>query len=211
MPRSRCALTPISVAINRHNNLEGLLVLAILLATWAFVLAAETGRLSWLMLGAFLIGLGFNIKMLEAFLVLPACYLLYLVAAPVAWPRRIVNLGVATVVLVVVSLSWATVVDLTPPDQRPYVGSSSNNTELELIVAHNGAGRLTGQDNDVGDRGPLRLLNDPVVEQIGWLLPLAAVGLAVAFWRERLTLPLNRQATGPRALGNLVHHRMGLL
>src|SRR5215217_7292345 len=59
------ALTPISVAINRHNNLEGLLVLAVLLAAWAFVLAVETGRLSWLILGAFLIGLGFNIKMLE--------------------------------------------------------------------------------------------------------------------------------------------------
>jgi 4-amino-4-deoxy-L-arabinose transferase-like glycosyltransferase len=187
------ALTPISVAINRHNNLEGLLVLAILLATWAFVLAAETGRLSWLILGAFLIGLGFNLKMLEAFLVVPACYLLYLVAAPVTWPRRIANLGVATVVLVLVSLSWTTAVDLTPPDQRPYVGSSSNDTELELIVAHNGTGRLTGQDNDVGDRGPLRLLNDPVVEQIGWLLPLAVAGLAVALWRERLALPLNRR------------------
>src|SRR5215208_1442644 len=105
------AVTPITVAINRHNNLEGLLVLVILLATWAFVLAAETGRLSSLLLGAFLIGLGFNIKMLEAFLVLPACFLPYLIAAPVTWWRRIVNLGVATVVLVVVSLSWATAVD----------------------------------------------------------------------------------------------------
>ena len=187
------ALTPISVAINRHNNLEGLLVLAILLATWAFVLATETGRLRWLILGAFLIGLGFNIKMLEAILVLPACFLLYLVAAPVAWPRRILHLGLATVVLLAVSLSWATVVDLTPPDQRPYVGSSTNNTMMDLIVGHNGAGRLTGQDNDVGDRGPLRLLSEPVVEQIGWLLPLAAVGLAVAIWQERQPRPLNRR------------------
>ena len=187
------ALTPISVAISRHNNLEGLLVLVILLATWAFVLAAETGRFRWLILGAFLIGLGFNIKMLEAFLVVPACFLLYLVAAPVTWPRRIIHLGLATVVLLVVSLSWATAVDLTPPDQRPYVGSSSNNTMMDLIVGHNGAGRLTGQDNDVGDRGPLRLLREPVVEQIGWLLPLAAVGLAVAIWQERRPRPLNRR------------------
>jgi hypothetical protein len=61
-----------------------------------------------------------------------------------------------------------------------FPGSSSNNTMMDLIVGHNGAGRLTGQDNDVGDRGPLRLLKEPVGEQIGWLLPLAAVGLAVA-------------------------------
>src|SRR5215213_1859114 len=61
------ALTPISVAISRHNNLEGLLVLVILLAVWAFVLAAETGRLPWLLLGVVLVGIGFNIKELEAF------------------------------------------------------------------------------------------------------------------------------------------------
>src|SRR5215212_3439447 len=187
------AMTPISVAINRHNNLEGLLVLVILLAAWAFMLAAETGRLPWLLLGAALVGFGFNIKMLEAFLVLPACYLLYLIAAPVSWLKRIIHLGLATGVLLAVSLSWATVVDLTPPDQRPYVGSSANDTELELIVDHNGAGRLTGHDNDVGDRGPLRLLSDPLIAQIGWLLPLAAAGLVVALLRERRPLLLSRR------------------
>jgi 4-amino-4-deoxy-L-arabinose transferase-like glycosyltransferase len=179
------ALTPISVAINRHNNLDGLLVLAVLLAAWAFLLATETGRLSWLLVGAILVGLGFNIKMLQAFLVLPACYLLYLVGAPVGWLRRIIHLGLATVVLLAVSLSWATAVDATPPDQRPYVGSSTNNTVMALIVGHNGVGRLTGQDKEVGDRGPFRLLSEPLVGQIGWLLPLAAVGLAVAIWQER--------------------------
>jgi len=187
------AVTPISVAINRHNNLEGLLVLTILLATWAFVLAAETGRLRWLLLGAVLIGLGFNIKMTQAFLVVPACYLLYLIAAPITWLRRLLHLALATGVLLAVSLSWATVVDATPPDQRPYVGSSANNTMMDLIVGHNGVGRLTGQDREVGDRGPLRLLREPLVGQIGWLLPLAAVGLAVAVWQERRPFPLSRR------------------
>jgi 4-amino-4-deoxy-L-arabinose transferase-like glycosyltransferase len=187
------ALTPISVAISRHNNLEGLLVLVILLAVWTFVLAAETGRLPWLLLGAVLVGIGFNIKMLEAFLVLPACYLLYLVASPVNWPKRIVHLGLATGVLLAVSLSWAAAVDLTPPDQRPYVSTSSNNTEFDLIVGFNGANRLTGQDVDVGERGPWRLLSEPLIGQIGWLLPLAAAGLAVAVWQERRPLSLSRR------------------
>jgi 4-amino-4-deoxy-L-arabinose transferase-like glycosyltransferase len=164
------------------------LVLVILLAVWAFVLAAETGRLPWLLLGAVLIGLGFNIKMLEAFLVLPACYLLYLVASPVSWLKRIVYLGLATGVLLVVSLAWAVAVDLTPPDQRPYVSGSSNNTVMDLIVGWNGAVRLSGQDKDVGERGPLRLLMEPLVGQIGWLVPLAAVGLVVAMWQERQSL-----------------------
>ena len=48
--------------------------------------------------------LGFDIKMLEAFLVLPAFYVLYLVAAPVGWRRRMIHLGLATVVIVAASL-----------------------------------------------------------------------------------------------------------
>ena len=92
-----------------------------------------------------MVGLGFNIKMLESFLVLPAFYLLYLLAAPVSWWRRFLHLGLATVVVLVVSLSWAMVVDLAPADQRPYVGSSSNNSELDLIVGYNGLGRLMGR------------------------------------------------------------------
>src|SRR5215212_6651158 len=107
------ALTPISVATDRNNNLESLLALTVLLAAWAFILAAETGRLRWLVVGGLVMGLlGFNIKMLEAFVVLPAFYLLYLVAAPVGWRRRMIHLGLATVVIVAASLPWVVAVDL---------------------------------------------------------------------------------------------------
>ncbi len=190
------ALTPISVATNRHNNLESLLTLTVLLAAWAFILAAETGRLRWLVVSALVVGVGFNIKMLEAFVVLPAFYLLYLVAAPVGWRRRMIHLGLATVVIVAASLPWAVAVDLTPADQRPYVGSSSFNTETDLIVGWNGVERVVGRDKDVGDPGPLRLLDPQLGGQIGWLLPLAIVGLVVASWQSwqgRPRLPLRQQ------------------
>jgi 4-amino-4-deoxy-L-arabinose transferase-like glycosyltransferase len=188
------ALSPISVATNRHNNLESLLVLAVLLAAWAFILAAETGRLRWLVVGGLVMGLlGFNIKMLEAFVVLPAFYVLYLVAAPVSWRRRMIHLGLATVVIVAASLPWVVAVDLTPPEQRPYVGSSSFNTVTDLIVGWNGVERLAGSDKDVGDPGPLRLLNPQLGGQIGWLLGLAVVGLVVASWQGRPRRPLSRE------------------
>ena len=135
-------VTPISVAANRNNTMDSLLVLILLLAAWAVIRAAETGRLRWLLLCAVLVGLGFNVKMLQAFLILPAFYLLYAVAAPVRWWKRPLHLALATVVLLVVSLAWVVAVDLTPPDERPYVGSSSNNTVTELIVGHNGLARL---------------------------------------------------------------------
>src|SRR5215210_325183 len=190
------ALTPISVATSRHNNLESLLALTVLLAAWAFIFAAETGRLRWLVVGALVVGVGFNIKMLEVFVVLPAFYLLYLVAAPVGWRRRMIHLGLATVVIIAASLPWVVAVDLTPADQRPYVGSSSYNTVTDLIVGWNGVERLVGSDKDVGDPGPLRLLNPQLAGQIGWLLPLAVVGLVAASWRSwqgRPSLPLRQQ------------------
>ncbi|MBL7065461.1 MAG: glycosyltransferase family 39 protein [Anaerolineae bacterium] len=136
------AVTPISVAANRNNTMDSVLVLILLLAAGAVIRAAETGRLRWLLLCAVLVGLGFNVKMLQAFLVLPAFYLLYLVAAPVRWWKRPLHLALATVVLLGVSLAWVVAVDLTPPDERPYVGSSSNNTVTDLIVGHNGLARL---------------------------------------------------------------------
>src|SRR3972149_4209611 len=60
------------------------------------------------------------------------------------WPRKIINLGIATVSPPAFSLSWAIVVDLVPADQRPYIGSSGDNTVMGLIFGHNGISRLEG-------------------------------------------------------------------
>ncbi len=113
-------VTPVAVGVERTNNSDGLLVFIVLVGTWAVIRATETGRVRWLLLGVVIVGLGFNIKMLEAYLVLPALYLLYFLAAPVSLWRRLIHLGAATALLLVVSLSWAIAVDMTPADQRPF-------------------------------------------------------------------------------------------
>ncbi|HZQ35594.1 MAG TPA: glycosyltransferase family 39 protein, partial [Dehalococcoidia bacterium] len=141
------ALTPISVATNRNNTIDSQLVLTSLLAAWATLKATERGSLRWLLLAMALVGLGFNIKTLEAFLVLPALILVYLVAAPVGWRRRILQLAAAGVVLLAASLAWVVTVDLIPASQRPYVGSSRHNSELELALGYNGLQRLLGGSN----------------------------------------------------------------
>jgi 4-amino-4-deoxy-L-arabinose transferase-like glycosyltransferase len=141
------ALTPVFVATNRNNTMDGMLVFALLLAAWAFIKAAEEGKLRWLLLGAFIVGLGFNIKMLQAFLPLPAFYALYFLVSKEGWLKKILNLGIATVLLVAVSLSWAVVVDLVPAENRPYIGSSGDNTVMGLIFGHNGVSRLEGGGN----------------------------------------------------------------
>ncbi len=208
------AISPISVVTNRNNTIDSLLVLTLLLAGWTVSLATEKGRLRWLLLTALLIGVGFNIKTLQAYLVVPAFGLVYLLGAPLSWRKRILHLLLATLALLVVSLSWVVAVDLTPASQRPYVGSSQTNSELELAFGYNGIERLLGINNGVqnttrprdssttlvlgpsgpgenGYAGPFRLFNRQLGGQIGWLIPLAILGLLAAAWQERIRFPLN--------------------
>jgi len=148
------AVTPVAVSAERNNTIDGTLVCVLLLAAWAFIRATETGRLSWLLAGAALVGLGFNIKMLQAYLPLPALYAVYFAGARVKLGRKIGGLALASIVLVGVSFAWPLAVDLTPPEQRPYVGSTSENSALELIFGHNGLSRLIGVQRGRRAGGP---------------------------------------------------------
>lgn len=138
------AVTPVAVAAQRNNTTDSLLTLVLLLAAWGFLRATESGRTRYVWLGALLVGLGFMIKMLQAYLLLPALFALYWLGGTAGFGRKIAHLTGAAAIIVAVSLWWPVAVDLTPADQRPYVGSSSNNTVLELIVGHNGVRRLVG-------------------------------------------------------------------
>jgi len=157
------AIVPVTVSTERNNTIDGLLVFVLLLAVWAVWRAVETGKLRCLLLGAALVGLGFNIKMLQAYMILPALYALYFFGANHGWWTRIWHLAAATVLLLVVSLSWTVAVDLTPAEDRPFIGSSKDNTVMELIVGHNGLSRLgLSNRNPGGDRGqPPRLSDGP--------------------------------------------------
>src|SRR5690242_7848258 len=136
------ALSPISVVTNRNITIDSTLALTLLLGAWAVIRAAETGRLRWLLLAAAIVGLGFNIKMMEAYLVVPALGVLYLLAAPKSLWKRIGHLALALLVLLTLSFSWALAVDLTPASQRPYVGSTQDNSEISLALGYNGIDRL---------------------------------------------------------------------
>ncbi|MBW9171549.1 glycosyltransferase family 39 protein [Clostridium estertheticum] len=136
------ATTPIFVAVSRNNTCDNLLVLTLLIACWFISIAAEKGKFKYLLISLAIVGVGFNIKMLQAYMVVPAIYLVYLLSSAISLKKRIIHLICGTLVLLVVSFSWAIVVDLIPASNRPYVGSSTNNSELELIIGHNGLERL---------------------------------------------------------------------
>jgi 4-amino-4-deoxy-L-arabinose transferase-like glycosyltransferase len=204
------AITPISVVTNRNNTIDSLLVLTVLLAAYAVSRAVERGRLRWLLLCAVLVGLGFNIKMLEAYLVVPALAAVYLLGAPLGWWKRLWHLAVAGAALLAVSLSWVLAVDLTPASARPYVASSGSNSELALALGYNGIQRLLGHlfgipaqvseatasvattvrggvggSGENGAVGVFRLLNAQLGGQASWLLALGLIGMLATGWGFR--------------------------
>jgi 4-amino-4-deoxy-L-arabinose transferase-like glycosyltransferase len=179
-------LTPIAVAVSRHNNPDALLVLCCVAGLWAFVRALEDGRTRWLLLAAACVGLGFETKMGVALMVVPGIALAWLWVAPRGRTVAVRQLLAAGAVLIAVALAWPLLVELTPASSRPWVAGTTDNSVFSLILEYNGFGRLDGQAGGPGaiggggpfggTAGPLRLLNESLGGQAGWLLGLALVG-----------------------------------
>lgn len=147
------ATVPVVAAVSRTNNIDSMLVFTLLLGSWFLFKGSKQGS-TWRILVAFgLIGVAFNMKMLQAYMILPAFYLFYLLAFQAKWRKKIILLIGSTAVLAVVSLSWAVTVDSIPEDERPYIGSSETNSVMELAFGYNGLARLTGQQNTAGNAG----------------------------------------------------------
>ncbi|MEU6374911.1 glycosyltransferase family 39 protein [Streptomyces sp. NPDC046909] len=187
-------LTPITVAINRDNNPDTLLVLFLVSAAYALTRALQSsGRPStwWLCASGFLIGCGFLTKMMAAWMVLPALTAAWLVGATGTWLTRVVRLLIAGAVCAVSSLWWVAMVAWWPGDDRPYIGGSTDGGAWDLVTGYNGLGRIFGESASSGgtgniggafggESGLLRLFNDQVAGQISWLLPVSAVAVIVA-------------------------------
>lgn len=147
------ACTPIAAAVSRTNNVDSLLVFTLVLATWMLFKGIRKEKWIWIIAAFGVIGVAFNMKMLQAYMVLPAFYLFYLLAAKVNWKKKLSVMAVASVVLIVISVSWAVIVDSIPSENRPYIGSSQTNSVLELAFGYNGISRLTG-NKGMGGGGP---------------------------------------------------------
>jgi 4-amino-4-deoxy-L-arabinose transferase-like glycosyltransferase len=144
------AVLPSFVAVSRENGVDTVLILLLVLACGAALRACDTGRLRTLVWSGVFVGLAFNTKTLAAYLAVPGIAAGYLVCAPVSLRRRVAHVAVAGVAMLAVSFAWIAFVELTPAAKRPYVGSSTNNTELGLTFEYNGVGRVEGQAGGPG-------------------------------------------------------------
>jgi 4-amino-4-deoxy-L-arabinose transferase-like glycosyltransferase len=218
------ALTPITVAISRHNNPDALLVLLCTAALWFLVRGLEDGRMRWIVLSGIAVGLGFEAKMGVALMVVPGIAAAWLWVAPrgrAAAARALLAGGAA---LTAVGLAWPVLVWLTPASDRPWISGTADNSVWSLILGYNGLGRLLGQGGGPGgggaasgggagrafggaalggvggpagggpggagpfggEPGALRLFNQSLGGQAGWLLGFAAVATVALVVVSRL-------------------------
>ena len=180
-----------------------------MLAADATSAALLTGSLRQLLLAGVWVGLAFQAKMTQAWLVLPAWWLAYLIASPArCGPRRARRAG--RLVTAVVSLSWMLVVTAVPPTTGPMSTAAATTRSSRQVFDYNGLVRLTGNWARVaGPPSPIvvaaresgqlltaetigikpswhRLLAGPFAADSGWLLPAAVAGtLGVLISRRR--------------------------
>jgi 4-amino-4-deoxy-L-arabinose transferase-like glycosyltransferase len=188
------ALTPIFVAMSRFNNPDALLVLLEVCAAWALVRALQSGRTRHVLLCGVFVGLAFNVKMLQAYLIVPGLAATLLIAGQGTVRRRIGQLLAGGATMLAVSFVWYGTIMLIPAANRPWVGDTTDNSWFSLIFGANGLSRVSGESSGPGGgatfggaAGPLRLFNSIVGGQIAWLLPLALVGLALGLWTSGRT------------------------
>jgi 4-amino-4-deoxy-L-arabinose transferase-like glycosyltransferase len=188
------ALTPGAVLIFRFDNPDAFMVLLVVVAAYCVTRALEHGRTWWLVGAGVAFGFGFLTKSGEAVLNVPAFGLAYLVAAPVPFWRRVLQLLAAALAIVLSAGWWIAAVLLTPAADRPFIGGSTDNNPLELAFGYNGLGRLFGGDGNMaggggaagssfgGTAGLQRLFSGEFGLEISWLLPAAVVLLVGAVW-----------------------------
>lgn len=176
------ALTPVATLMFRYNNPDAMLTVLLVGAACATLRALEGRRpVLWLVVAGTLVGMGFLTKMLEAFLVLPALALTYLLFASPSLPRKLLHLIASLAALTVSAGWWVALVGLWPAAARPYVGGSSTNSVVELALGYNGVARLLGSTTvsttsaGTGTGHVGRIWRSDLGAEVMWLLPAALV------------------------------------
>jgi 4-amino-4-deoxy-L-arabinose transferase-like glycosyltransferase len=208
------AFTPVVASMFEHSMEDGALTLCLVLAADRYQYAVMHGRLRSLVFAGIWVGAGFQAKMLEAWLILPALAVGYLVTAPLPRARRIAHTAVAGLAALLASLSWVLLYTLTPAADRPYVDGSTNNNAFAMVFGYNGLSRIgihlpgalaaesasslrsaleqmgappSALQNvqALGTEGWGKLFVSGLAPEIGWLYPLALLSLGAGLWWTR--------------------------
>lgn len=194
-------LTPVVAGMFRTEVEDPAFTLCALLAANATLRAAREARLRPLLMAGLWVGLGFQAKMLEAWALLPALGLLYLVSAPVTLRRRLAHLATAGAVCVAASASWMVLVALTPAQDRPFIDGTTDNSAFSQVIGYNFLNRFASLGISADATGSVsattmagtapapsgaaggpaalwaKMFGPSLASQVGWLYPVAALSV----------------------------------
>ncbi|MCW2871165.1 glycosyltransferase family 39 protein [Actinacidiphila oryziradicis] len=189
------AVTPVAALMFRFNNPDAMLALFMVVAIYCVLRALENANIKWLLLAGAAFGLAFLAKTLQAWLILPPLAIVYGVLAPTTLRKRLGQIGLAGLAILVSAGWWVAIVELWPASSRPYIGGSQDNSFLGLTFGYNGFGRITGNETGSvggggggaggsrwGATGITRLFAADMGGQIAWLLPAAFILLVAGLW-----------------------------
>jgi 4-amino-4-deoxy-L-arabinose transferase-like glycosyltransferase len=142
------AVLPVEVITSRSDTMDGVMMALIVLALLLLIRACETGSNAWLFAAAAALGLAFDVKLLESLVALPGLAVLAYLGLPGHRRRRLLQLGAATAVYVVVALSWLTATLLAPAHDRPWAIGSTNGSAWNAAFVFNGTERISGKSNE---------------------------------------------------------------
>jgi 4-amino-4-deoxy-L-arabinose transferase-like glycosyltransferase len=200
------AVFPESVATARDTTMDALMMAILVAAAWVLITSVERRRPPLLLFWAVLMGLAFNVKFFEGFVVLPSAALYAAVRLRGEWRRWLPWAVGASALFAAVSLVWVLALQFTPASDRPLVLNDSNNSEVGLVVRYNGIDRIlpgdvaifeplteaaaaateaTARSFGVGDAGPFRLVTGANGPLLGGTVLLALAGIVVIVrWRR---------------------------
>ncbi|MFD6998027.1 glycosyltransferase family 39 protein [Streptomyces mirabilis] len=189
-------LTPITVVLNRATIPDTALTLLLVAAAGALQKAVRTERLLPLITCGIWVGLAFQAKMLQAWLVLPVFAAVYQIVAPGTPLKRALRFLLGGAVALAVSCFWVLIAWATPAADRPYLDGTSDNNPFALVFGYNGLSRFssdstafgavagTATSRTTGNTGWNMLINHTVGPQVAWFLPLAVLAAVLGVvWR----------------------------
>jgi 4-amino-4-deoxy-L-arabinose transferase-like glycosyltransferase len=139
------ALLPVDVITSRSDTMDGVMMLLIVVALVFFVRACETARTRWLLAGAAMLGVAFDVKILESLVALPGLAVLVLLGFPGSVRARVLKLAAAAAIYVVFALAWLGATLLAPSNDRPWAIGSTNGSAWNAVFVFNGTERLGGK------------------------------------------------------------------
>jgi 4-amino-4-deoxy-L-arabinose transferase-like glycosyltransferase len=139
------AVLPVEVITSRSDTMDGVMMALIVLALLFILRACETGSVRWLLAGAAVMGVAFDVKILESLVALPGLAVLAYLGFPASRGKRLLQLSAATAVYVVVALAWLTATLIAPAHDRPWAIGSTNGSAWNAVFVFNGTERLGGK------------------------------------------------------------------